>query len=182
MSFIEKLKELGLHGKTNLLLLDGHYSHVFNIDFIELMDANQIKVLCLPPHTTQLLQPLDVSVFSPFKAYWNKFLRRSLRETAGMKLSKSQLWKPLSEALTRCLTIKNITAGFRGTGLYPVNRGKITDEMLSTNTIDLDLGTDPDPDDSYEESDQSDNDGELCVLRIVLLCFGVNVGVGLHLV
>ncbi len=45
-----------------LLLVDGHASHV-NLELIDIARDNNIILLCLPPHTTHLLQPLDVSVF-----------------------------------------------------------------------------------------------------------------------
>jgi hypothetical protein len=45
-----------------LLIQDGHHSHV-SIELIELAQSNNIHLLCLPAHTTHLLQPLDVGVF-----------------------------------------------------------------------------------------------------------------------
>ena len=49
-----------------LLILDGHGSHTtpkFNQYCIE----NKIISLCMPAHTSHLLQPLDVSCFSLLK-------------------------------------------------------------------------------------------------------------------
>lgn len=50
--------------RHRLLILDGHSSHV-NWGFVSLAESLRILVLILPPHTTQRLQPLDVSLFSP---------------------------------------------------------------------------------------------------------------------
>ena len=50
-----------------LLIQDGHCSHV-SIEGIELATAHSIHLLCLLPHTTHILQPLDVGVFKSFKA------------------------------------------------------------------------------------------------------------------
>ena len=46
-----------------LLLLDGHASHV-SIEVIELARSNDVHMLCLPTHTTHILQPIDVGVLS----------------------------------------------------------------------------------------------------------------------
>ena len=49
-----------------LLIEDGHSSHI-SMEVIELARCNNIHVLCLPSHTTHLLQPLDVGVFKSLK-------------------------------------------------------------------------------------------------------------------
>ena len=50
-----------------LLIQDGHSSHV-SIELIEMARANNVVLLCLPPHTSHILQPLDVGVVEAFKA------------------------------------------------------------------------------------------------------------------
>ena len=42
-----------------MLLLDGHHSHN-SLDLIRIARDNNVILLCLPPNTTHLLQPLDV--------------------------------------------------------------------------------------------------------------------------
>lgn len=44
------------------LVLDGHQSH-FSIKLIESAKENQVIILCLPPHCTHTLQPLDLVTF-----------------------------------------------------------------------------------------------------------------------
>ncbi|CAF1628470.1 unnamed protein product, partial [Didymodactylos carnosus] len=48
--------------KPILLIIDGHYSHLSS-RIAKLAKANQIHLLCLPPHATTALHPLDVAVF-----------------------------------------------------------------------------------------------------------------------
>ena len=45
-----------------MLIEDGHASHI-SISVIEKARQSSIYILCLPAHTTHLLQPLDVGVF-----------------------------------------------------------------------------------------------------------------------
>jgi len=49
-----------------LLLYDGHDSHI-SAEFVGYCLQNLIKLVLLPPHSSHLLQPLDVGVFSPLK-------------------------------------------------------------------------------------------------------------------
>ena len=50
-----------------LLLLDGHSTH-YQPDLAYYAINYQVLLLCLPPHATHETQPLDCTVFSPFKA------------------------------------------------------------------------------------------------------------------
>ena len=53
-------------GAKRLLILDGHSSHL-SAEFDTFCKKNAIICLCMPPHTSHLLQPLDVGVFGPLK-------------------------------------------------------------------------------------------------------------------
>ena len=65
-----------------LLILDGHGSHL-NIDIINLCRENNIHLYCLPPHTTHIFQPLDVVIFWPVKAHFNKITQHLKLATLG---------------------------------------------------------------------------------------------------
>jgi hypothetical protein len=52
--------------KRRLLLLDGHGSHL-TARFIAFCLDKNIDLVCLPAHTSHLLQPLDIGIFSPLK-------------------------------------------------------------------------------------------------------------------
>lgn len=52
-----------------LLLLDNHDSHL-SIEALDLAVENGVNILSFPPHCSHRLQPLDVSVFGPVKAYY----------------------------------------------------------------------------------------------------------------
>ena len=55
-----------LHTGPVLLLVDGHYSHV-SLPLIRTAKEKGVHLYCLPPHTTHILQPLDVGVYGPVK-------------------------------------------------------------------------------------------------------------------
>ncbi|SAM82250.1 uncharacterized protein UBRO_20994 [Ustilago bromivora] len=58
-------------GKYQLLILDGHGSHI-TAEFIQQARDSHIVCLCLPPHATHLLQPLDVMIFGPLQQAFTK--------------------------------------------------------------------------------------------------------------
>ena len=66
------MKHFDAHTKTRvvgvyqLLILDGHESHI-NQDFKDYCLEQKILTLCMPPHSSHILQPLDVVCFSPLK-------------------------------------------------------------------------------------------------------------------
>ena len=56
--------------RERLLIIDGHASHL-SFPFFEFAVDHNITLLRMPAHTSHLLQPLDVSVFSPLKKALN---------------------------------------------------------------------------------------------------------------
>ncbi len=56
-----------------VLFMNVHASHV-SLEIIKLAIANNIVLICLPPHTSSFLQPLDVGVFKNVKAKWRDLL------------------------------------------------------------------------------------------------------------
>lgn len=59
-------------GSYRLHILDGHESHE-SLQFKLYCEEQRIVTLCMPPHSSHLLQPLDVGCFGPLrKAYGNQ--------------------------------------------------------------------------------------------------------------
>jgi len=65
-------------GAYRLLLLDGYGLHCTK-EFIDYCDENKIIPFCLPPHSTHLLQPLDVVVFQPLKHFHAEAVEQATR-------------------------------------------------------------------------------------------------------
>jgi len=60
-------------GKYRLLVLDGHASHL-TPRFDEICSQNDIIPICMPAHSSHLLQPLDVGCFSPLKQTYGRLV------------------------------------------------------------------------------------------------------------
>ena len=58
-------------GSKRLLILDNHGSHT-TPEFRKFCEDNSIILLWMPPHSSHLLQPLDVGCFSPLKTAFSK--------------------------------------------------------------------------------------------------------------
>ncbi|CAF4355372.1 unnamed protein product [Rotaria sp. Silwood2] len=67
--FLEQTKHIE---RPLLLVMDNHSAHI-SIDVIELAIKNQVILLCLPPHSTHALQPLDVVTLSSDETLSNSF-------------------------------------------------------------------------------------------------------------
>ena len=59
--------------------MDGHSSHV-SWQFLDYCLRKDIIPFCLPPHSTHLLQPLDVGLFSPLQRNYSACLDDWLEE------------------------------------------------------------------------------------------------------
>lgn len=77
-TFVAKTKET----RPLLLLFDGHLTHT-SASTIELAIKENISIIKLPAHTTDLLQPLDVACFNPLKTYYEKHLTARVHQTGA---------------------------------------------------------------------------------------------------
>ena len=106
LHFIKYLKNTGLAKWKNLLIVDGHKSHLYNLPFYEVMRANGIEVLTIPPHTSHLLQPLDSVPFAQFKKHWEKNLMCYNSSHSCCQLKKVYFWEVFSPAWSTAMCVK----------------------------------------------------------------------------
>ena len=79
----ETQSELGYR----ILIVDGHASHV-TIEVMRFCVQHKIILLCLPPHSTHFLQPLDVGVFGPLGTYYRNIIYKKSAFTSACTISK----------------------------------------------------------------------------------------------
>ena len=104
------------------MIYDGHLSHT-GLETIRYAREFNVIIIKLAPHTTDLVQPLDVAVFFSLKSCWGNILFKKLQSVRS-KLSKKEFSELLSsdDIWGIAFTTKNIEAGFRKCDIYPVNR------------------------------------------------------------
>ena len=76
------------------------------------------------PHTLHVLQPLDLSIFSPLKGYRKAINNLSLL-TDYTPVGKRNFLKYYYKAQQKSLTSCNIQSGWKATGLWPQNIAKL---------------------------------------------------------
>ena len=121
------IHQFAVDGLPRILLLDGHVTHTYNLEFLELMKQNLIEVFCFPSHTTHWLQAADKSFFRSFKSHWNGYGREYVRQSAGSHLPRNQFFKIFTRAWNDSTSQEVASSGFRATGTWPVSFGAIPD-------------------------------------------------------
>jgi hypothetical protein len=102
-----------------LLILDNHGSHT-TTEFTSFCMDHNIVLLWMPPHSSHMLQPLDVACFGPLKQAFSKQNQNLIRNHI-FHINKSTFMDAFKAAYFQSITPQNIQAGFRGSGLHPFN-------------------------------------------------------------
>lgn len=105
-----------------LLVFDGHFTHTRNIDVINIARKNHVIIVCLPPHSSHKMQPLDVSFMKPFKTFYSQEIEMWLRANPGRVVSVYQIGDLFGKAYMKAATVQNAVGGFKTTGLFPINK------------------------------------------------------------
>ncbi|CAF4577015.1 unnamed protein product, partial [Rotaria sp. Silwood2] len=130
-----------------LLLMDGHHSHL-STRIIKYSMDHGIHLECLPPHTTNILQPLDVLTLSKIKRSWRELLSNHYNQTNAASLTKQKF------ALLNYLLPAHCSGGFAKAGVYPFDKRAISKEKL------LQPATTSESHTSLFESNTADNIGD----------------------
>ena len=80
--YVEKVREV-VGDSTALVIMDNFKGQVTN-SVTNVLEVNNILVVLLPPNTTDLLQPMDISVNKPAKEY----LRRQFQQWYSEEVMK----------------------------------------------------------------------------------------------
>ena len=117
-----------------LMLLDNHDSHI-SIPVIEFAKNNGIIMLSFPPHCSHKLQPLDRSVYGPFKKYYNVACDNWMVNNPGKPMTIYEVGECVAQAFPRAFSANNIQAGFRVSGISPFNSQVFTDDEFMTSYV-----------------------------------------------
>jgi hypothetical protein len=110
-------------GVYRLLILDGHESH-HSEEFEEYCKEHNIVTLCMPPHSSHILQPLDVGCFGPLKKSYGRQIEHLMRQQCT-HITKEDFIPAFQAAFQDSLTESNIKGGFRGAGLVPFDPERV---------------------------------------------------------
>ena len=135
IQFVLSLKRNGLLDRTHLLIIDSHKSHVYNYPFLQYMLSNNIQVMAIPAHCSHIVQPLDNVPFACFKRSWEKHLDNWNFQHLGALLNKANFFTVFNRAFYSSMSESNIKAGFKNTGIYPVNYEAIPTSKMAPSYV-----------------------------------------------
>ncbi|XP_023216192.1 tigger transposable element-derived protein 6-like isoform X2 [Centruroides sculpturatus] len=124
-SFVMYLKHFIKYSKCSpefpvLLLVNNHASHV-SLDAINICRSHGIIMLGFPPHTSHILQPLDVSFFGSLKAYYSQACNDFMVSNPDEVITDKIAGKLFGKAYCQAATIVNAVKGFEACGIVPFN-------------------------------------------------------------
>jgi hypothetical protein len=134
-------------GVYRLLILDGHGSHLTpKFDFF--CKDHSIITLCMPPHSSHLLQPCDVSFFAVLKRLYGQQIQGYIHRGVTY-IDKQDFLQAYLLARTEVATIANIQSGFAATGLVPHDPERVLSKLYTQ------LKTPTPPSSSHAQAPQS---------------------------
>ena len=118
-----KLTKDQTKGVYRLLILDGHSSH-HSTQFELYCQENNIITLCMPAHSSHILQPLDISCFGPLKKAYGRQIE-DLMKASITHITKEDFLPAFYTAFHDSMTKENIQGGFRGAGIIPFDPERV---------------------------------------------------------
>ncbi len=103
---------------NHVVILDGHKSHTYNVKFLMKMQAANVAVVCLPPHSSHFLQPLDNVPMATLKNGWQEELHWINRKKCGQAINKGEWFLVFNRAWRR-ISAAVLQKGFRDCGIWP---------------------------------------------------------------
>ncbi len=138
-SFEEVMKHFVRHTNSSvenrsLLIMDNHETHL-TPNVINYARQHGVTILTIPPHCSNRIQPLDVSVYKSLKLHYNRAMDSWMLSHPGQTVSIYEIAEIFGEAFTKSMTPTNIISGFATPGISPLNRGKFSDDDFMTSFV-----------------------------------------------
>lgn len=127
--FVEGVKEKTRNGRKVLLIYDGYKCHL-GIKALDTLKNGNVIAYCLPAHTSGLLQPLDVALFGPFKAFLRDLIAEAARVHESMEFDQFDFLHMMTSAYVKAFTAPHIISAFKKSGAFPVDGSKICTKAL----------------------------------------------------
>lgn len=114
--------------KYRLLFLDGHLSHISR-EVIFFCEQHKIILLCLPAHSTHILQPLDVGIFGPLAAKYKQLLENRSWPGGRYFIDKVEFLDIYQDARDQVFSPSLVQSAFRKAGYAPFDPQTVLDNL-----------------------------------------------------
>lgn len=105
-----------------LVVMDNHVSHLSK-EVIDFAQSDNIELLCLPSHSTHLLQPLDVGYYHLLKEHFTS-LSVALGYSGMKTIPREKIPKLIHLAMNK-ISGSSIASAFSCVGICPLNAQKV---------------------------------------------------------
>lgn len=131
-NFLKVIQHIAKHTHASpaneiIVVMDNHESHIALNSVVYAKECG-INNVTLPPHTSNKTQPLDLSVFGPFKSYFNAQADTWMLKIPGKTITIYQMAELMGKAWQRAATPSNILSGFRVSGIWPLGRNAFSSQ------------------------------------------------------
>lgn len=103
-----------------LLILDGHSTHIKSIEAINIARENGVHILCLPPHCTHRMQPLDITCMKPLSSALAREVQLWHRDNPSNILKINHIAEIFCSAYTGSIGPAVVLNGFAKCGIWPL--------------------------------------------------------------
>lgn len=112
-----------------MIVGDNLASHISSA-VIQACKDHDIQFVCLPPNSTDKLQPLDVGVFGPVKKAWRVILTEyKTSHPTQVGIPKTEFPRLMAKLLERSNPGQYLPAAFDRCGLYPVSLDRAVESI-----------------------------------------------------
>ncbi|KAJ8340713.1 hypothetical protein SKAU_G00353460 [Synaphobranchus kaupii] len=112
-----------------LLIMDGHNSHQ-TLEVVEMALENGVILLCWPPHTSHVLQPLDVGIFGPLKTEFVHLALNICHFNNSFVLFKRDFGKVFRKAYEKSVEELHMKRAFKACGIVPLDSHAINSQRV----------------------------------------------------
>lgn len=113
-----------LDDRWRMLILDGHGSHI-DLEFLWTCKQNKVYLLFLPAHSSHVLQPLDLSVFSVVKRFYRQQIQTLSYLDDAAPVKKERFITAYYAAREGAITERVVRAGWAVAGICPLNIDRV---------------------------------------------------------
>ena len=124
--FDQQLKKTQ-RGAHRILLCDGCGRYITR-EILEFCEQQLIHMFVLPPHTSHILQPLDVMLFQPLKHFHAKAVDKATR-TGCSDFNKLEFLAAIHGIRQQTFKKNSILSSFRECGIVPYNPQMAIDKV-----------------------------------------------------
>ncbi|KAF2682035.1 DDE-domain-containing protein [Lentithecium fluviatile CBS 122367] len=107
-----------------MLILDGHGSHI-DLEFLWTCKLHNVELLFLPSHSSYVLQPLDLSVFSVVKKFYRQQIQALPFLDDAAPVKKERFITAYHKARENGITERIVRAGWAAAGICPLNIDRV---------------------------------------------------------